>query len=348
MEIPKIKFSIIVPCYNTNPAWTERMLDSFTRQGVDSDQIEVILVDDRSTETDWIDTASKYDLNISIVSTDEDTDHTPGNTRNKGLEYITGDWLCFCDHDDMFEDDTLLKVQEHIHKHNSPYGICCNMRSWNEKEDKYVDFVHKQAWLHGKFYNVKHLIQPYNIRFLKGMHTHEDIAFNCSCQAVMYELNTDFEYVDIMAYRWIEEPTSITRGFPDRGYLHEYFLDYTRAASEPFFKGAKTGNWWFVNQILMCLLHLYFYYMGAIYREGVERYEDNLEVIKDFYDKIAKELNLTSVDIIYFVADDAKKYQVVRNDCIMHEGCFMEAISFPDFVQWLEKETGNCVEKEER
>lgn len=356
MRNEKISFSMIVPCYNTSEKFITRLLNSILpeNQGIEKDQLELIIVDDCSTDKAFLDICKTYEdrINIVYVQTDpEKRNSTPAFTRNTGMDYVTKDWLCFCDHDDMYEKDALSKFEKHIKEFNTPYAICGNMRSWDEKEDKYVDFIHKQAWLHGKCYNMKHLIKPYNVRFYNQIRTHEDVGFNCIVASILYELNTDFDYIDEFIYRWIEEPTSITRSYRDefgreieRGYLHDNFNDYIIAASEAFFDKARTGNWWFVNQVVMTLLHAYFYYMGAIFREGVELYNDNLEDIKNLYKKIIEQAEMTPLEIIEFVASDERKYQIVRNDCIMHEGCFMEYTSFPDFVLFLDqkyKESNN-------
>lgn len=351
MEREKITFSMIIPCYNTPERYMTRLLDSITpeNQGINKDQLEVIIVDDCSTDKSFLDICKSYEDRINFVYVETDPEyHTgyPSYPRNVGLDYVTKDWLCFCDHDDMYEKDALSIVEKHIVEFNTPYAICGNMRSWNEEKDKYTDFIHRQAWLHGKLYSMKHLIKPYNIKFF-NIKTHEDIGFNCIIQSIMYELNTDFDYIDAFLYRWLEEPTSITRSYNDdhkisddiiRGYLHDNFNDYIIAGAYAFFDRAKSGNWWFVNQIIMTLLHCYFYYMGAIFRHGEELYEDNLEDIRNFYNKIIDEIGINAIDIIKFVASDERKYQLVRNDCIMHEGCFMEYVSFPDFVLYLDEE----------
>lgn len=346
MEKQKVKFSMIIPCYNSPKRFIVRLLNSLTKQGIEKDQLEVIIVDDQSTKKEFLDVAKTYEDRLNIIYTETKNDlHTPANTRETGLPLVTGDWLCFCDHDDMYEENALAQIQEYIQEYNPPFAICGNMRSWNEKENKFVNFIQKQAWLHGKFYNMKHLIIPYDIHFYTNIVTHEDIGWNCRCQAAMYELNTDFAYANIMVYRWIEESTSITRKETNtRGYLHEYLDEYIKAASEPFMKMAKTGNWWFINQVFMTLLHAYFYYMGAIYREGTEKYEDNLEIIKNFYKYIIEELEITPADIVNFIGEDGRKYQIVRNDCMMHEGAFIELISFPDFISFLHNEVFNKME----
>ena len=351
MRPEKITFNMIIPCHNTSEKYIRRLLDSLLpeNQGIEKDQLEIIIVDDYSDDKTYLDICHKdYDnkLNIVYVETDpEKRNGTPSFTRNTGMEYITKDWLCFCDHDDFYEKNALSIFEKHIQEFNTPYAICGNMRSWNEESDKYVDFIHRQAWLHGKCYNIKHLIKPYNIRFYNDIYTHEDIGFNCIVQSILYELNADFDYIDDFIYRWVEESSSITRSYIDkygrdisRGYLHDNFNDYIIAAARPFFEKAKTGNWWFVNQVVMTLLHCYFYYMGAIFREGEELYEDNLDDIKKFYKKIVEEVEMEPLDIINFVASDERKYQIVRNDCIMHEGCFMEYASFPDFVLYLDQD----------
>lgn len=329
-------FSIIIPCHNSNKT-IARLLDSLTKQGIGKKDLQVILCDDASDDG-WQECMAKYEKKLDIIYHEVKgyKHHCPGNTRLAGLELATGEWICFADHDDMLERHALKKVKKYIAKTGEKNCLCTNMRSWNEKSNIFTPFLHKQAWLHGKFYN-REFLKKNRITFKAELTTHEDIYFNSCVLSALYSVGImDFTYYDIFTYRWIEEPTSITRGYKgERGYLHENFDDYIACASEPFWEGACLKSGVHINQVMMTLLHAYFYYEAVSYLYGREDYKDNFISIRRFFKKIQLELHVSTDDVINFVYKDPVKFFLVREECRISEGFFIEKTSFRDFINHI-------------
>jgi len=328
-------FSLIIPCHNPDKTIC-RLFDSLTRQNFSKDELEIIVVDDNSDSLDYRNKILDYDFNVIFTETDTDK-HCPGNTRRTGMPYVTGKWLFFCDQDDFFEDNVLPQIEQYIneHKDETIYVISTIMRSYNVEEDKFTqDFPHKQAWLHGKWYSMDNLIIPYNINFKKDLITHEDIYFNSSVYAVFFKLGIEWDTLDIYTYRWVDNPESLTRKpTNDRGYLFENFNDYLVSASEPYWEEAiKTQNVIFVNQLIMTILHAYFYYEAASYYEGPDNYKDIIKLIYQYIQNVIKDLQITLDDIVNFVYADPIKYRLVFEECILYSGLFIPKTSFRDFI----------------
>jgi glycosyltransferase involved in cell wall biosynthesis len=327
-------FSMIIPCYNTGKR-IKRILDSLSLQGIEKDDLEIIIVDDNSTDKSYQEYCKDYDFNFIFAETDVNI-HCPGNTRREGMKYVHGEWLCFCDHDDYYEENALLQVKSYIQKFvPQAYLVCTIMNSYDEKKQQYTEsFVHKSAWLHGKFYSMDRLIKPYKINFKKDLVTHEDIYFNSCCLAALFSINEDWSYFDINTYRWVEDEESITRQHrDDRGYLFENFNDYLVCAGEPYWEGSKNvNNIHFRNQVIMTLLHAYFYYEFASYYYGPDDYVDVLRLIQRFLYRMCTELKMTPEYIIDFVYADPDKYDKVLEDCKIYCQNFIPKTSFRDFV----------------
>lgn len=328
-------FSLIIPCHNPEKT-IGRLFDSLTRQSIPMDDLEIIVVDDNSDSLEYRNILQTYGFNLIFAETNTNV-HCPGNTRREGMKYVHGKWVFFCDQDDYFENNALFKIKEYIKSqcNKNMYVISTIMRSYNEEEGvAYKEHVHKEAWLHGKWYSMENLIKPYNINFKEDLVTHEDIYFNSSILAKLFELGQDWDYLDICTYRWVDNPESITRKpTNDRGYLFENFGDYFEAASMPFWEYAKDeNNMACRNQIMMNLLHAYFYYECVSYLYGGDDYKDIIEIIRNHIHRIIDELGMSKEYIVDYVYGDAYKYYRVYEDCAALNVGFIPKTSFRDFV----------------
>lgn len=88
-------YSITITHYN-NPELLSRMLKSIPER----DDIQVIVVDDASTDENKKKLAALRHRNLEIIFTPEN--HGAGYERNVGLDHATGKWLIACDCDDCF------------------------------------------------------------------------------------------------------------------------------------------------------------------------------------------------------------------------------------------------------
>lgn len=330
MMISKPFFSLIIPCYNSSKT-ISRLLDSLLRQGLEKDDLQVILIDDNSTDN-WQVILNAYSgLNYEVHDAKQ-TIHCPSNTRRAGMPYIKGEWTLFADHDDFLEDNALITVKEYILANNIENCLVTILRSWNEATNEYTLLQHKQAWTHGKFYRSKWL-KDNNINFKQDLITHEDIYFNACVLAWCYEHLKPWDFFDFVTYRWVENEESITRAYKgERGYLHENFNDYIVCASEPYWSGAVRGNYMCINSVLMALVHAYFYYEACSYFIGADKIKDHIKYITALINKIKSNLKVSNADIINYVYEDPERYKRIREDCVLCEGDFIEKTSFRDFV----------------
>lgn len=113
-ETSNYLISVIIPVYNSGKI-IHRTLHSIINQSIGFDNIEVILINDNSTDNtaDVIDKyASIYD-NIKTIHLKNNTG-SAGTPRNIGIKEASSDYLMFLDHDDFFEIDALEKLYSKI------------------------------------------------------------------------------------------------------------------------------------------------------------------------------------------------------------------------------------------
>lgn len=112
----KYKISIIVPVFNVEN-YIRESLESIVRQKIGLDNLEVIMVDDCSTDKsgEIIDEYSNKYHNFNSIHLPENNG-TCGKARNVGIKYSTGDYIMFLDSDDYYTDDACEvlynKIQE--------------------------------------------------------------------------------------------------------------------------------------------------------------------------------------------------------------------------------------------
>ena len=111
------RISVIVPCYNVENMVGE-CLESIIGQSIGLSHLEIILVDDASTDgTVQIlkEYEKRYPDNIMLILCDENG--RQGTARNIGLSYATGEYISFVDSDDWIHKD-MYKVLVDIMEKN--------------------------------------------------------------------------------------------------------------------------------------------------------------------------------------------------------------------------------------
>ena len=95
----EILFSVVVSIFNIEK-YVKRCIDSIVNQTYQN--LEIILVDDGSTDSSGkiCDSFSKIDARIKVI---HKTNQGLGMARNTGLDYATGEYICFFDGDDFVD-----------------------------------------------------------------------------------------------------------------------------------------------------------------------------------------------------------------------------------------------------
>lgn len=120
--------SIIIPCYNVENL-IDRTLISVVEQTIGDEQIEILCIDDASTDGTWQKLlAWEEEFPKSIVPIHCEVNGRQGTARNIGLEYATSPYVFFLDADDWLEPDCLEKLCEPIKSVDYDVVTCAYQR----------------------------------------------------------------------------------------------------------------------------------------------------------------------------------------------------------------------------
>ena len=115
-----IKVSVIVPVYN-GEKYLEQCLDSICNQTLQ--EIEIICVDDGSTDSSW-DILNRYKDQDDRIQLYRQQNLYAGVARNTGKSHATGEYLVFWDCDDFFEPDALEKMYDQCQQDQADICVC--------------------------------------------------------------------------------------------------------------------------------------------------------------------------------------------------------------------------------
>lgn len=103
------KISVIIPLYNEEK-YIKECINSVINQTYKN--IEIIVVDDKSTDNSLNELKSIKDKRIKIIELKENKGVS--NARNIGIKEAKGDYICFLDSDDFWRRDKLKKQIKYI------------------------------------------------------------------------------------------------------------------------------------------------------------------------------------------------------------------------------------------
>ena len=112
-----MKISIIVPFYNTNIRYFDRMIRSLNKQTFKN--FETIIVDDGSNEGNakLLDGFNYGDLCVKII---HQRNKGLSGARTTGIKNAIGEYVVFVDSDDVLPSEMLNEAYEYINMYNSP------------------------------------------------------------------------------------------------------------------------------------------------------------------------------------------------------------------------------------
>lgn len=188
------KVSIIIPVYNAEEN-LKNAINSVINQTIGFENIELILVDDSSTDNsrNIIESYSnKYDNIITFYS--NENHGFPGFGRNIGLKLATSKYIMFLDNDDEYKEDMCEKLYSTLTTENVDY-VGCNKITVDSisnikqhlkykngvenngkvliENDDILFFDSTAVW--SKIFK-KEVIDKYKLKFLENTHA-DDLAF---------------------------------------------------------------------------------------------------------------------------------------------------------------------------
>ena len=176
--------SLIIPAYNCEKTLNKAV---FSVTGQNFDDIEIIIVDDGSTDLTPEIINSIAEKHLNVVSKRIDNSG-PAFARNNGLEIAGGEYIMFLDSDDDFKDGSLKIIENALSSKPDIliFGFSQNFEGkaknkiYSPDSDFSIDRLYKNNLLNSvwnKAYKRSFLIKN-NIRF-SGYRYGEDRIFNC-------------------------------------------------------------------------------------------------------------------------------------------------------------------------
>lgn len=217
----EMKFSIIVPVYNTSK-YLRKCLDSVLTQSYTD--YEVLVVDDGSKD-ESLAICNEYSIQNSRIKVIHQDNYGLSCARNTGIECATGDYYCFLDSDDFWADCNFLnKVSQRLNETqsevlvfnyckvyengkrtagmlNNPETIGC------ECENSLLYMVTNGLWTACAWNKVikKELFSDNKLQFRIGV-TSEDIDW---CVRLALTAST-FDYLNCIGVCYLQRSTSIS------------------------------------------------------------------------------------------------------------------------------------------
>lgn len=112
------KVSVIIPCYNAGDK-IDRCIQSLVNQTLGLDNMEIILVNDASTDN-TLDRLKLWESRFSdsILLIDSKVNTKTGGARNLGMQYASGDYIGFVDNDDWVDSTMYEKMYTAAEEHH--------------------------------------------------------------------------------------------------------------------------------------------------------------------------------------------------------------------------------------
>lgn len=317
------QFSIIIPCYNCGNTISDT-LNSILNQHL-GDRIEVILVDDCSTEN-YLEKIDNFRDKLNIKFIKNEINLGVGMARQKGLEAAEGDWITFCDNDDTFVPNTFNRIRTIIRNNPSRNIIQARFQEipFGGGEPIPYSFERGTNWIHGKFFK-NSFIKKYKLSFKENLETHEDIYFSILTRLMTNHLNVPILNCDLIIYNWYNRPDSLSHRRETGLDLFEgHFQDYVSSAFDPiiYLKDYLTKEEK-ISQTISVILFTYFYSEGFLNLQRGHNDRD-LKLLNNIIIETKEILELNSNQLVDIIYSNPGAYCAIRNKSLDSVGPFVE------------------------
>lgn len=234
-----MKVSVIIPVYNSESTLA-RLLDCLHEQ--EFKEFETILIDDGSTDSS-LRVCNEYSKSLGSGGKKviKKENGGPGSARNCGLDYSSGDYICFIDADDVIFPSYLDELFSEIDDSNADLVISGLVRESKNgkliwKSDSKTHTYNKQKALE-RFFIYNHWMGPVNkifrrsiiernhLRFNENYKKGEDCLFTCNYVV----LSETIRYLNKCLYCYKYNENSITRSVNAKEKLVQSDIDNLKA-----------------------------------------------------------------------------------------------------------------------
>lgn len=216
------KVSIIIPVYQA-AKYLERCVESCLRQkGINADELEIILVDDGSTDgsSELADELERSGGNIvKVIHT---SNHGVSHARNLGIEKATGKYICFVDADDYVGESFVANLlaaagcESAIIDSTDAYLSGLNISGYQYIENS---ILNRNTHVWGKLFLLS-AIRDNHITFKEGLTIGEDLLFLLDIALLQGKKKT-VKCIGTSGYVYVDNPEGAMKKAFKESYLDE-------------------------------------------------------------------------------------------------------------------------------
>lgn len=243
------KISVIVPVYNVEK-YLEECIDSILNQTYTN--LEIILVDDGSKDNSGL-ICDKYADKDNRIKVIHKSNGGLSSARNAGLDSATGDYIMFCDSDDMFFPTSCEVMFNEIDSKNADY-VVGNYQNCTEEGELWENPVFDKE----KYKNFKLSIKDYKNSFF---------IMNSSACNKIYSM----PFLNSLNIRFVEKVPAEDAIFTTQCFIHSKNVYYINDIM--YIYRQRAGD-----SISTNLSFDYFKGINKAYRMIYENFKDNNEL----------------------------------------------------------------------
>lgn len=270
-----MKLSIVIPHYKEPLNQLRALLSSIDIQlDVDFNYIEVIVINDGPDSVPLTPEFINSFSNIKPIYYRTPENKGVSFARNTGISKSKGEYLMFCDSDDIFHNIAALWLFFQKFEEKPDYvsawwlGASYN-NGIKEYNTQYFDAIN----VHAKAFR-REFIDKYNIRFPEEFRCHEDTFF----VGLAYDMASTREFIEYVTYVWNDNPNSMTRE-NNRDIIYRDFGSFHRCVSKLFSEIEKYKPENLVYRVIQNSVYVYFHYQQL---EWLQREDQRKSSEKEF------------------------------------------------------------------
>lgn len=336
-------FSIIIVAYQSEKI-IDKALQSILDQNM-NDEIEIIISDDCSGDS-YEKVINKYKKELDIILVKTEYNCCPGNTRQRGVDEATGEWITFIDADDVFLVDSFRYVKNAIESNPKCTSVISPIPILDIKTNKIVYVVPSTcSWTHGKFYNMDNLWKKYNLSYKKDLLSHEDVYITNFIDVINGK-NDFSEEVQLErgVYLWkrfegsLSHKTYVING-ERYDFLERNFEDYLIATGWNVIDKYQNGYGAKKHCIKSCLTNMitsYFYCQYFIFTHPQYFLKENIFLCRQFWEKYKDVFNLSTEEVYLYLLEDSLIWQTAKEIAQISLGYMIEPMSFREWIEVMD------------
>ena len=267
--------SIVIPHYTETERVIFPLLSSISNQlGVDWKEIEVIIANDGGAYPLGEDFLGMFEMPVRQISLDEN--RGPGVTRQAGIDAARGEYVMFCDADDMLFSATVLDALTGLARNGHADYIVSHWVEEVKKESGTFGYQKRSPygiWMHGKLF-LRSFLTRDHIRFDSQLRSSEDGYF-ITLASILAERTAELT-PSVITYVWKWRDESLVRRNRD-DFRRSAAFTHVKAFSKAFCELEQRGlpDSRIMGNVLQFITGWYFELHTPFWRNSADR--DELE-----------------------------------------------------------------------